>query len=128
MTAFGTHPGASAHDNVLHLIGRMTAIVGDECASLRADPGADLTRFVEAKNRCMYELELAVRSAGGPAGLSPDARRRVARLGRALDENERLLKANITATGEALELVETLSGARAGDGTYANPAKPKGYL
>lgn len=128
MSALGDHPGASAHDNVLHLVGRMTAIVGDECTALRADPAADVTRFVEAKNRCMYELELAVQSAGGPAGLSPDARQRVATLSQALDENERLLKANITATGEALELVETLSGARAGDGTYANPAKPKGYL
>ncbi len=128
MTPFNASPSASAHDNALHLIGRMTAIVGDECAALRADPSADLSRFVEAKNRCMYELELAVRAAGGPSGLTADARSRVATLHQALDDNERLLKANIAATGEALELVETLSGARTGDGTYANPAKPKGYL
>ena len=120
---------ATEQTNVLRLISRLTAIIDGECNAIKSNPAADLSGFVEAKNRCLYELELAVR--GQPDGLrDPAMRTAMGQLRQALAVNETVLQAHIIAVGDALGVVEELSGAVPHDGTYANPArgKPAAYL
>ncbi|WP_306118292.1 MULTISPECIES: hypothetical protein [unclassified Roseitalea] len=123
----GEGAGSGARANALRLIDRLRAVIEEENATIRRDPGADVSGFVEAKNRGLYELELAF-TAGAARMDDAEIRARAGTLKAALDDNERLLDAHIGAVGEALNLVERASGAATGDGTYANPRRPKGYL
>ena len=120
---------AAEKANILGLVSRLIAIIDGECTAIKSNPAADLSGFVEAKNRCLYELELAIRSQ--PEGLrDPAMRSAMGHLRQSLTTNETVLQAHIIAVGDALGVVEELSGAVPHDGTYANPArgKPAAYL
>ena len=115
--------------DVLGLVQRLTALVERENELVRGDPAADLSRFVEAKNRCMYELEIALQTNRAALDKA-DTRQALTVLKETLAANETLLKAQIAAVGDAIGVVEKLSGAVPDDGTYGNPArrKPAAYL
>lgn len=123
-----THDGAGPA-LVLRLIARLSQIVSDENTAIKAGPGADVSSFVEAKNRGLYELELALRAVGDPM-VDPRTRDAVRDLYQALAVNQTLLGAQVKAVGEAIGIIESLSGAGRSDGTYGNPArrKPAAYL
>ena len=120
---------ATEKTNVLRLVSRLIAIIDGECTAIKSNPAADLSGFVEAKNRCLYELELAMRNQ--PDGLrDPAMQTAMSQLRQSLAVNETVLQAHIIAVGDALGVVEDLTGAVPHDGTYANPArgKPAAYL
>ena len=119
----------AVHDTMLRLVARLTGIVDGECAAIRGNPAADLSGFVDAKNRALYELELAIRNERSVLA-DPHARVALKRLRDALATNETLLQAHIMAVGDAIGVVEQISGAVPSDGTYGNPAygKPAAYL
>ena len=114
---------------VMRLIARLSKVIDDENAAIRRGPGADVSSFVQAKNRGLYELELAIRASGEPVS-DPSTREAVRGLYQALAVNKTLLGAQVKAVGEAIEVIETLSGSSKSDGTYGNPArrKPAAYL
>lgn len=117
------------NENLLRLVARLTGIIKGECAAIRDNPAADLSGFVDAKNRALYELELAVRNQQS-ALADPHARTALKQLQEALASNETQLQAHIIAVGDAIGVIESLSGATPSDGTYGNPAhgKPAAYL
>jgi len=130
MIAEQAAPGGGADtETVLRIVARLTGIIKGECAAIRDNPAADLSGFVEAKNRCLYELELAV---GDDRSILTHAHAKTAfgQLREAVALNESLLQAHIVAVGDAIGVVEELSGAMPSDGTYGNPAraKPAAYL
>lgn len=129
MTHADAAAAGAAHDTVLRLVARLTGIVDGECAAIRDNPAADLSGFVDAKNRALYELELAIRNERSVLA-DPHARVAFKRLQDALATNETLLQAQIIAVGDAIGVVEEISGAVPSDGTYGNPAhgKPAAYL
>lgn len=122
-------PAGAGTASVLRLVERLTGIVRGECTAIRDNPAADLSGFVDAKNRALYELELAIRNHGSALS-DPHARLALKQLREELQTNETLLQAHIVAVGDAIGVVEELSGGAVNDGTYANPAfaKPAAYL
>ena len=114
---------------VMRLVSRLSQIIEEENAAIRSGPSADVSGFVEAKNRHLYELELALRATGKPM-TDPQTREAVRGLYQSLAINKTLLGAQVKAVGEAIEVIETLAGSRKSDGTYGNPArrKPAAYL
>ena len=121
--------GAADTQNVQRLVARLTGIIKGECDAIRDNPAADLSGFVDAKNRALYELELAIRNDRAVLA-DPHTRTALRQLRDTLALNETLLQAQIVAVGDAIGVVEELSGAVTNDGTYANPAyaKPAAYL
>lgn len=115
--------------NVQRLVARLTGIIKGECDAIRDNPAADLSGFVDAKNRALYELELAIRNDRSVLA-DPHTRTALRQLRDALALNETMLQAQIVAVGDAIGVVEELSGAVPTDGTYGNPAyaKPAAYL
>lgn len=108
-----------SNNNLSLLVRRLTDLVRSETNALRDNPMSQIAEFVDAKNRCLYEINLVLmdrRLQVPPEGLLTE----FARLRAVLDENARVLEACKGATQEIVRLMSAQQHETTTDGTYSH--------
>lgn len=95
---------------------RMITTLETENAALRARQPYPVADFNARKNMALYELE---RLGGLPSGVPVYLLDRLAQARKLLDENRTLLKLNMNALGDLIELLHTHQIGEESDGTYS---------
>lgn len=104
--------------NLSLLVRRLTELVSSETSALRDSPMSEIAGFVDAKNQCLYEINLVLMDRKFQAP-SSELLKSFAQLSRALDENARILEACKGATQELVRLMSAQQREAATDGTYS---------
>ena len=105
-----------------HAINRLEAVLAGETLALRDGRSVNLAELANRKNQSLLELTRIGRGID-PLHVTDGLRTRLGTLRERLDENERVLRLHMEATGEISALIaRTLADAES-DGTYAASAK-----
>ena len=100
------------------VLGRLEAVLERENALIGTDPRFDIKASNAQKSRCLYELNLLIKSLDStpmPAG----AGERLRRLRRVLDTNAIRVKAHMEAVRGVTDLINEAVQAAEADGTYS---------
>lgn len=109
------------------LLVRVGQIIDAETRLLSESPRADLAAANARKNRCLYELNLVSRDLAR-FELDGEIRREIMVLGRKVERNEAMLRANIQATKEVIGILGDAITHAESDGTYPSGSRlPAGY-
>ncbi|MEN0000099.1 MAG: hypothetical protein AAF940_04380 [Pseudomonadota bacterium] len=100
------------------VVNRLIALMKAETEALRANPQADLSRFVDQKSRCHYEINLALEGADHRA-FAPELTAVLRALKAAVEENVRALAAARGASEDILAVLSRAHQASTTDGTYS---------
>lgn len=100
------------------VINRLISIMKAETEALKADPQTDLSRFVDQKSRCHYEINLALEGADHRA-FAPELIAVFRDLKAAVEENVRALAAARGASEDILAVLSRAHQATTTDGTYS---------
>ncbi|TCD16230.1 hypothetical protein [Oricola cellulosilytica] len=113
--------------HLMRLLVRIGQIIDAETRLLGENPRADLAAANARKNRCLYELNLVSRDLAR-FELDGEVRREIMVLGRKVQQNEAMLRANIEATKEVIGILGDAITHAESDGTYASGSRlPAGY-
>jgi hypothetical protein len=104
-------------DNLHGLLRRLTAVLAEETALLKANPYAQTAQITVTKNRCLFDINRLVEHGGAGLPGSLD-RERVAALNTAVRANAHALSVTIDATRSLIGTLAEEIRAEASDGTY----------
>lgn len=104
---------------------RLTEVLEDEIAALRAHRTIDLDEISDRKNQMLLELSRTGRSLDDN-GADPFPRPVLDRLRERLDENLSMLELNIAAARDVADILTSAIRAAESDGTYSTPTALRG--
>jgi hypothetical protein len=100
------------------IIGRIEEAIEQETAAIRSDPGFDIKASNARKSRHLYELNRAMKGLSQATVLS-EHRDALLRLRGKLSENEKALRAHLSAVAEVASLIRDAIQQADTDGTYS---------
>jgi hypothetical protein len=100
------------------IIGRIEEAIEQETAAVRADPDFDIKASNARKSRHLYELNRAMKGLS-QADIPDEHREALLRLRGKLADNEKVLRAHLSAVGEVASLIRDAIQKAEADGTYS---------
>ena len=100
------------------VLGRLEEVLERENALIGSDPAFDIKASNARKSRCLYELNLLVRSLG-KSNVPDEYHQRLHDLRRTLEANSIRIKAHLDAVRGVTELINDAVQASEADGTYS---------
>jgi hypothetical protein len=100
------------------IIGRIEEAIEAETAAIRSDPDFDIKASNARKSRQLYELNRAMKGLSQAEILS-EHRDALTRLRGKLVDNEKVLRAHLSAVGEVASLIRDAIQKAEADGTYS---------
>jgi len=100
------------------IIGRIEEAIEQETAAIRSDPDFDVKASNARKSRHLYELNRAIKGLPQAEVLS-EHREALTRLRGKLSENEKALRAHLSAVAEVAALIRDAIQRADTDGTYS---------
>jgi hypothetical protein len=100
------------------VLGRLEEVLERENALIGSDPTFDIKASNAKKSRCLYELNLLVRSLG-TNNVPKEYHRRIRDLRKTLEANSIRIKAHLDAVRGVTDLINEAVQASEADGTYS---------
>ena len=100
------------------VLGRLEQVLENENAAIGTDASFDIKASNARKSRCLYELNLLVRSLGAES-IHEEHQQRLIDLRRKLEFNSIRVKAHLEAVRDVTEMINDAVRANEADGTYS---------